>query len=370
MRFIGKKFFRSENRIASIRSILNLSYVGPNPADGMLSAQAKSKAHAEGHGLCFITARLSGTGKAYKMTLEVIMYTRLLIPLDGSNVAEQVLPYARFFAKALTAPVELLGVVDPAPLADFSNVWEGRHLDRLVAEEISGTSLYLDATARSFDRAQVKCSVLKGTPEEVIIETAAADEKTLIVMATHGRSGIQRWLLGSVADKVLHGATNHLLLIRASEQGKTDGEANLKTVVVPLDGSPLAEMALPYVEDLAKQMKLELVLMRAYALPPAVSADEYGTYSDELIAHIETETRDYLAGKVEEMKGKGFANISSVMNLGYGAQEIITLARNTPDNFIAMCTHGRSGIRRWVLGSVTERVVRHSGDPVLIIQAA
>ena len=298
------------------------------------------------------------------------MYTRMLIPLDGSKVAEQVLPYARYLAKELAIPAELLGVVDPAPLADFSNVWEGCHLDRLVAEEIRGTSLYLGTTARSFDGAQVKCSILKGTPEEVIIEKAATNEKTLIVMATHGRSGIQRWLLGSVADKVLHGATNHLLLVRTSEEGKTDGEAILKTVVVPLDGSRLAETALSYVADLAKKMKLEIVLMRAYALPPVCSADEYGTYTDELIAQLEAEARDYLAEKVKELKEKGFANVSSVMSLGYGAQEIITLARNTPDNFIAMCTHGRSGIRRWVLGSVTERVVGHSGDPVLIVRAA
>ena len=76
-------------------------------------------------------------------------------------------------------------------------------------------------------------------------EKAAADKNTLIVMATHGCSGIQRWPLGSVADKVIHGATNHLFLVRASEQGKTDGEAALKTVIVPLDGSALAEQVLP-----------------------------------------------------------------------------------------------------------------------------
>jgi nucleotide-binding universal stress UspA family protein len=70
---------------------------------------------------------------------------------------------------------------------------------------------------------------------------------------------------------------------------------------------------------------------------------------------------------VNEVKQKGVDDVASVVNVGYGAEEIITLGRNTSDNFIAMCTHGRSGIQRWVLGSVTDRVVRHSGDPVLII---
>ena len=298
------------------------------------------------------------------------MYTRMLIPLDGSTVAEQVLPYARFFARALTIPVELLEVVDPEAITLLSNPKQGRYVDTLLAERAQSGKTYLEAIARSFEGANVKWFVEKGKAEEVVIEEAAADKDTLIVMATHGRSGIQRWLLGSVADKVLHGATNHLLLIRASDLGKTGGEAALKTVVVPLDGSPLAEKVLPYVVDLAKKMKLQVVFTRAYALPPAMTAEEYGTYMEELVNRIESEARNYLAEKVNEVKEKGLENAASVVNFGYSAEEIITLARETPDNFIAMCTHGRSGIQRWVLGSVTERVVRHSGDPVLIIRAA
>jgi nucleotide-binding universal stress UspA family protein len=298
------------------------------------------------------------------------MYTRMLVPLDGSRVAEQVLPYGRFLAKALRLPVELLGVVDPEVLVAFSNPAQGRPLDTLVAETLSRTAIYLETTARSFQGVQVKCSAAKGKPEDVVIEKAAADKNTLIVMATHGRSGIQRWLLGSVAERVLHGATNHLFLVRASEQGKTDGEAPLQTVIVPLDGSSLAEQVLPYVLDLTKKMKLKVVLMRAYALPPAISAEDYGFYSAELLDHLESEARDYLAEKENEVKQNGVENVASVLNVGYGAEEIIMLARNTPDNFIAMCTRGRSGVQRWVLGSVTDRVVRHSGDPVLIIRSA
>jgi nucleotide-binding universal stress UspA family protein len=297
------------------------------------------------------------------------MYTRVLVPLDGSTVAEQVLPYGRFLARALHIPVELLGIIDPVPLADFAEVWERSNLDKLIAEETRGTTQYLEATARSFAGTQVKCSVEQGTPDEMIIKKAAADEKTLILMATHGRSGIQRWLLGSIADKVLHGTSNHVFLVRASEEGGTAGEAHLKTVVVPLDGSALAEKALLPVEELAKKLRLQVLLMRAYALPPAVSADEYGSYTEELVNQLEAEARDYLEEKVKELKLKSLASVSAVTDLGYGAEEIIALARKTPDNFIAMCTHGRSGFRRWLLGSVTERVLRHSGDPVLIVRA-
>jgi nucleotide-binding universal stress UspA family protein len=292
----------------------------------------------------------------------------MLIPLDGSQVAEQVLPYARCLAKALTIPVDLLEVADIETLRLLANPERGRYLDTLLSEKMENSESYLETVAQSFEGTPVTCIVEKGKAEDVVIERAAADKGTLIVMATHGRSGIQRWVLGSVTDKVLHGSNNHLFLIRAQDQAKAEGEALLKKVIVPLDGSPVAEMVLPYVIDLAKKMRLEVILVRSFALP-AATADEYQTYTDELIGLIEAEARDYLAEKVKEMKGKGLQNVSSAVNVGYGAEEIITLARKTPDNFIAMCTHGRSGVKRFVLGSVTDRVVRHSGDPVLIIRA-
>jgi len=297
------------------------------------------------------------------------MYTRMLIPMDGSKVAEQVLPYARFLAKALAVPVEFLEVVDPESHALLANPAQGRDGDTILAERIKSSQDYLEAIARSFQGAQVHCLVEKGKAEQVVIEKAAMDKNTLIVMATHGRSGIQRWVLGSIADNILHGAANHVLLVRATDQGKTDGEAILKTVVVPLDGSPLSERVLPDVAELAKKIKLAVVLLRAYALPPSVSGDDFGLYSADLLDQLESEAKDYLAGKVKDLKTKGLEDVSSVVHIGYGAEEIIKLARNTPDNFIAMCTHGRSGMKRWVFGSVTERVVRHSGDPVLIIRA-
>lgn len=90
------------------------------------------------------------------------------------------------------------------------------------------------------------CSVEVGRPAETIVDRTAADTGTLIAMTTHGRSGIKRWLLGSVAEKVLHAATRHLLLARATEESKKAGEVSLKRLVVPLDGSRLGEMVMPH----------------------------------------------------------------------------------------------------------------------------
>src|SRR6266550_2568016 len=166
------------------------------------------------------------------------MYTRILLPLDGSKTAEKVLPYGRFLASTLKLPVELLTAIDIAEIAKRISAEKARYLNTLIENNIRTSEQYLSGIARKFENGSVKCTVEKGTAEEVIIERAAADKGTLISMATHGRSGINRWLLGSVAEKVLRGTTNPLLLVRATEEEKA--EATLKSIVVPLDGSELA----------------------------------------------------------------------------------------------------------------------------------
>jgi nucleotide-binding universal stress UspA family protein len=117
--------------------------------------------------------------------------------------------------------------------------------------------------------------VIKGNPEEAVIEKAASYSDTLIAMATHGRSGVDRWLLGSVAEKVLRGTTNPLLLIRATKDGKSEGEKVFKRVIVPLDGSALAEAVLPHVTALAREITFETVLLRAYNLDRSFHFEDY-----------------------------------------------------------------------------------------------
>ena len=193
-----------------------------------------------------------------------------------------------------------------------------------------------------------------------------------------GYSGAQRWLLGSVAEKVLHGATNHLLLVRPAG-GDISGEARLNTVLVPLDGSELAEEVLPTVTDLSACLKLEVVLVhvlvRVYFGPPDAFLPVFGEqYSEPKMSsghRLGSEASQYLSEKVEQLRAKGLPNVSSVLIEGGAegaAAAIIDLARKSSDNLVIMSTHGRSGIGRWLLGSVTERVVRHSGNPVLVIR--
>jgi nucleotide-binding universal stress UspA family protein len=250
---------------------------------------------------------------------------------------------------------------------------KGRYLDTMIEDTVRSSEHYLRGIACTFPEVNTKCTVEKGKAEQAIIERAATDKGTLVTMATHGRSGINRWLLGSVTEKVLRGAINPLLLIRATDEAKTEGEATVKSVVVPLDGSELAESVLPTVADLAKKLNLEVVLLRAYNIPynAYASAEGYAAIDyEELLASMRQEAVSYLEKKVEAVKKMGVEKVSHVAKEGFAADEIIVTGRKTPDNLIAMCTHGRSGVRRWMLGSVTETVVRHSGDPVLVLRAS
>ena len=301
------------------------------------------------------------------------MYTRIIVPLDGSELAEGVLPYVRSLACELQLPVTLLQVIDPDIISAFTDPAHKRYFDSVAAGMKTNSANYLHKLTPSFPQAsKIDVAVELGKPAETIVSVAGSDRGTLIAMATHGRSGIQRWIIGSIADKVLHATSNHLLLIRPrAESTKVNEEAPLKSIVVPLDGSGLAETVLRHAMELARKLEAEIILLRAYALPTSLyyGSDEYVPNIEQLNAQLRAEAKEYLDGKVRELRGKGIDKVSGILLEGYGAAEIIDFAKKTPANIVAMCTHGRSGVGRWVLGSVTERVVKNSGDPVLVIRA-
>ena len=288
------------------------------------------------------------------------MYSKILVPLDGSNFSEQILPYARFFADAFKIPVELLCLTDPDARPPF---WPEPAGDQYLKEI---AAKYFVAPAGVTTTAQI------GKPAEAIVNRAKGDPCCLIAMATRGMSGLRRWLIGSVTSKVVQTAANPLLLIRPHENTDAFRPIKLDVVFVPLDGSGLAEKTLPHVRALAKATKVEIHLLRAYALP----ADAY-VVADGVIAQgpaqyreaMEKEAQTYLDGQTAGLQAEGFERVVSTALEGDAAGEIIDLARRTPNNLIAMSTHGRSGIGRWMLGSVAARVIQHSEDPVLLIRA-
>jgi nucleotide-binding universal stress UspA family protein len=300
------------------------------------------------------------------------MYSKLLVPLDGSKTAEQVLSFARILAATLKLPVELLDVIDISAMSAHIASDKARYLDALIAEGERVSREYLAEIAAGFGGAKVSCRVIRGKPADAIIEHAGAEKGTLIAMATHGRSGLDRWMLGSVAEKVMRGSRNPLFLVRAHDEGATDGAATIRSIVVPLDGSELAESVLPTVTAIAKTLDLEVVLCRAYELAASAyyGSEDYLPNYDEMLRHVKVEAESYLAEKTDALKAVGLTRVSWSALEGSGAEEIIRYAQAHRDALVVMCTHGRSGMSRWVLGSVTERVVRHSDDPVLVVHAS
>jgi nucleotide-binding universal stress UspA family protein len=288
------------------------------------------------------------------------MYTKILLPLDGSSFSEQILPYARVFAETLGIPVELLRVNDPDIRPPFWPQLPGREYLKQVAARYLPASLQFDHIEES------------GKPPEIIVNRAKGDPGCLITMATHGLSGARRWLLGSVASKVAHTTTNPLLLIRPAEDQDPAKAIKLETEFVPLDGSGLAEKVLPHVITLAKKMKLEVHLLRIYTLEKDAYMLGDGAYMQAVGQErqvIKKEAETYLEAKVEELRAEGLDRVVSTAIEGDAASEIIDLACKTPNNLVAMSSHGGSGIAPWVFGSVTEKVIHHSRDPVLVIRA-
>ena len=211
--------------------------------------------------------------------------------------------------------------------------------------------------------------MLEGDAAEAIITEADRQPGTLIVMATHGRSGLGRWLLGSVTDKVVRHANHPTLVIRAREDA--DGTpAVIGEVILPLDGSLTAEAAVPHAVEMSKMLGVGISLVRAVS--PAAHADAFAEYMPDGYAQMVEEAREdaekYLDGVATRIRDQGISAVRTEASIGNAASTIVDLTQAADDPLVVMATHGRSGVGRWVLGSVTDRVVRHGYGPVLVVR--
>jgi nucleotide-binding universal stress UspA family protein len=300
------------------------------------------------------------------------MYNRILAPLDGSTTAEQVLPYVRLLATNLQARVDLLRAVEHLP-PEWMDWVIGRQPLEIAAHMSRHAEDYLEGVAASLaaDGLTAYPIIRGGADASTIVEEAKKDPDTLLVMCTHGRTGITRWILGSVMDKVLQTTFCPLLIVHAREEEKVEPALELRTVIVPLDGSSLAEQVIPHVVALAQALNLQVILVRVtlpledYYRAMDYPVAPYGDPSRE----IDTMAQNYFGQVREKLRQQGIAKVEVKMLHGHPADAIIDFAQETPHNLVAMTTHGRSGIGRWALGSVTDRVTRYGGDPMLVVKA-
>jgi nucleotide-binding universal stress UspA family protein len=193
-------------------------------------------------------------------------------------------------------------------------------------------------------------------------------------MVTHGRSGIRRWVLGSVADKVLQTSWLPIWLVRAGTEGTIYGDG--LRFLVPLDGSELAELVLPHVEALAKQRSadsVEVVLMRVCEplIVPPVGAPEaslnWAKVAEEHMAGTRQGAQEYLGKVGDRLAGSGMKMKLEVVE-GSPADEIIDYVNNNKSDLVIMATHGRSGLSRWAYGSVAGKVLLGASCPIFLVR--
>jgi nucleotide-binding universal stress UspA family protein len=299
------------------------------------------------------------------------MIRQILVPLDGSKLAESILPSVEEFARLAGASVTLLQVIEPIEsVVDlFGQEYPGVERDLQAADERVAHT-YLTGVAQRLLRAGIVAHtrVVVGPVAETIIQLA--HEFDLIAMATHGRSGIGRWVYGSVADKVLRGATVPVLLFRARESGPP-ASGHPRRILVPLDGSELAEHALPLAASIARLAGAEITLVRSISWATEfIGANAYlMSYSSaDLIDLADQSARDYLREVAERLTAQGLT-VHIDVRLDPAADGILLCAEQQHADLIVMSTHGRGGFGRWVYGSVADRVLRGASIPVLLVRA-
>ena len=298
------------------------------------------------------------------------MFGKILVPLDGSNLAEVVLPYAEELASRLGYEIVLVNVRTPAE--DPYHPILQSYLESMVQKTKSNVHACLAKTRGRTTKAEsviVGSGILVGHPAEGIIDYADKENVDLIVMSTHGRTGVRRWALGSVADKVVRAYERPVLLVRTNVD--VCQRIKLTNILVPLDGSPQSEAVLPYIENLAAKLKTKIILLHIIAQPYLVYAGTEGVvavpYTKEELKMKKTSVKDYLEKLRRSLGEKGIRTSTRII-VGEPAEEIIKYAKEINADIVAMSTHGRSGLSRWEHGSVADKVL-HAGDaPLLLVR--
>jgi nucleotide-binding universal stress UspA family protein len=305
------------------------------------------------------------------------MYKRMLVPLDGSELAEVVLPYAKELAGRLDLDMVFLHVCSAHESESLAMhrayVERAAEIARLQSREVQAkTGIQPEAK-----EVEARGEVVVGHPAEEIVRYTDENDIDLILMATHGRSGIRHWVMGSVADKVLRASRVPIWLVQARipEQIVHDKWPQRK-ILVPLDGSDLAESVLPHVEALAKQRGAELVdvVLLRVCEPPAISSDypadmplSWEEHVKQITDHVKQVSAQYLAGVEKRLTDAGLRVRSEVL-MGKPADEIIDYTDKNPFSLIVIATHGLSGLSRWEYGSVANKVLHGVSSPIFLVR--
>jgi nucleotide-binding universal stress UspA family protein len=299
------------------------------------------------------------------------MFRNILVPLDGSSFSEHALPYGVEIAAARDAQLTLAlvhvrhsPVTTDRTLREALDAWEAAHTER-EAE-------YLRELAERLSREHGVAARARLLTGEVVpsLEREVRDEAMdLVVMTTHGRAGLERAWLGSVADSLLRHLAVPVLIIRPSEESPRPRRVEYRHVVIGLDGSARAERAIEPALALVKEQDARVTLLRVVAPPSAVTSPylpHAARISHEEMQERQEQATTYLTD-IRERLGQRVERIETVALLEYhAARAILGYVAEHEVDLIALSTHGRGSVSRLLMGSVTDKVVRASAVPVLV----
>ncbi len=299
-------------------------------------------------------------------------FRSILVPVDGSSLAERAIPFAVEIAKHSGAKMRVALVhqeIPDVPVLASPATYVDARLKMQRSEDDYLRALTEHLTTQLGRR--VSSAALKGPAAAALIEYARDSDADLVVMTTHGRGGIQRAWLGSVADQMIRNLAIPVLALRASEPNLVESAASVSEILVPLDGSPLAEEVLQPAARLARVWSTRISLARVVQ-PVLVGTDPdfplSATYDEQLTRLEIVAAQDYLDGVAKRLRNEGLESRSKVILGGPTADTIIQLANCSPESLIALATHGRGGMSRLVLGSVADKLIRDANVPVLVLR--
>ncbi len=209
--------------------------------------------------------------------------------------------------------------------------------------------------------------VLKGDPAEEILDYADKKKIDLIILAAQGKSGIRRWALGNVANKVISATGKQVLLIRVKGKQPDVSKVKLTKVLVPVDGSHESESILKFISYLALKLNLQLTLLHMFSSKTIIYITQE---SIKLIEKKRKEQKNYVKRLETRLRSQGLRinSIFSEISSGEEALEIIKLAEKGSFSMVAMATHGRSGLGRWIFGSNAQKVLYEGSTPLLLVR--
>jgi nucleotide-binding universal stress UspA family protein len=278
------------------------------------------------------------------------MRDKIVVPLDGSRLAEVALPYAEELAAKMGSEIILLSVLQSEETHEYQK--HQSYATKIINVTKLHAEKYLD---KSWGRTiNIETATRSGGPAEGILDYVSKGTSRLIVMATHGRSGLSRWALGSIADKVVRATTKQpLMLIRAKGSRPDIREKRiLKKALVPLDGSTSSEAVIPYIMEIAHNLQMEVTLLQ-------VTPKTNHTYAS---------AEDYLQSWRRHLVDNGI-KARYELSVGAAADQIIDIADELAIDVVAMSTHGQTAIHLWPLGSVAQKVLLGGNTPLMLIRA-